>query len=171
MILHFGCTDGVVRETQHTVCTQRVKMRLWGTLSAYQRQASPQSLRHTLNLTLGWFVSREGRTVVTHFLQLGARIFSRFWPHVHDIWFQLYTKQDILVRTNRLFSLIRQGIHWKWRVQQFFYCCVCIRYRGNISTELRTSNDTGIFTEASRCLATIRGYTYRHTDWWEGFFN
>jgi hypothetical protein len=21
----------------------------------------------------------------------------------------------------------------------------------------------------SRCLATIRGYTYRHTDWWEGF--
>jgi hypothetical protein len=36
----------------------------------------------------------------------------------------------------------------------------------------------------SRCLATIRGfyrteplpsndrgYTYRHTDWWEGFFN
>jgi hypothetical protein len=23
----------------------------------------------------------------------------------------------------------------------------------------------------SRCLATKRGYTYRHTDWWEGFFN
>jgi hypothetical protein len=21
----------------------------------------------------------------------------------------------------------------------------------------------------SRCLATIEGYTYRHTDWWEGF--
>jgi hypothetical protein len=21
----------------------------------------------------------------------------------------------------------------------------------------------------SRCLATIQGYTYRHTDWWEGF--
>jgi hypothetical protein len=23
----------------------------------------------------------------------------------------------------------------------------------------------------SRCLATIRGHTYRHTDWWEGYFN
>jgi hypothetical protein len=23
----------------------------------------------------------------------------------------------------------------------------------------------------SRCLATLGGYTYRHTEWWEGFFN
>jgi hypothetical protein len=30
--------------------------------------------------------------------------------------------------------------------QQFFYCCVCIRYRGNVSTEPLPSNDKGIFS-------------------------
>jgi hypothetical protein len=34
-------------------------------------------------------------------------------------------------------------------------CCVCIRCRGNVLP--------------NRCLATIGIYTYRHTDWWEGF--
>jgi hypothetical protein len=29
----------------------------------------------------------------------------------------------------------------------FFYCFVCIRYRGNVSTEPLPSNDRGIFTE------------------------
>jgi hypothetical protein len=43
--------------------------------------------------------------------------------------------------------LIRQGPYWKRRVQQFFYCCVCIRYRGNVSTEPLPSNDRGIFTD------------------------
>jgi hypothetical protein len=43
--------------------------------------------------------------------------------------------------------LIRHGPHWKRRVQQFFYCCVCIRYRGNVSTEQLPTNDRGIFTE------------------------
>jgi hypothetical protein len=61
-----------------------------------------------------------------------------------------------------LFSLILQGPHWKRRVQQFFYCCLFIGYRGKFSTQPFPSNDTGIFTESSRCLATIRGYTYRH---------
>jgi hypothetical protein len=56
-------------------------------------------------------------------------------------------KQEVLGRTNRLVSLIRHGPHWKRRVQQFFYCCVCIRYRGNVSTEPLPSNDRGIFTE------------------------
>jgi hypothetical protein len=78
-------------------------------------------------------------------------------------------KQEVVGRTNRLLSLIRHGPHWKRSVQQFFYCCVCIRYRGNVSTEPFSSNDRGILP--SRCLATIRGYTYRHTDWWERFFN
>jgi hypothetical protein len=55
--------------------------------------------------------------------------------------------QEVLGRTNRLLSLIRHGPHWKRRVQQFFYYCVCIRYRGNVSTESLPSNDTGIFTE------------------------
>jgi hypothetical protein len=43
--------------------------------------------------------------------------------------------------------LIRHGPHWKQRVQQFFYCCVCISYRGNASTEPLPSNNRGIFTE------------------------
>jgi hypothetical protein len=48
--------------------------------------------------------------------------------------------------------------HWKQRVQQFFYCCACIRYRGNVSTKPLPSNDTRIFTEPSRCIATIGGF-------------
>jgi hypothetical protein len=48
---------------------------------------------------------------------------------------------------------------------------VCIRYRGNVYTEPLPSNDRGIFIEPSRCLATIGGCTYRHTDWCEGLFN
>jgi hypothetical protein len=56
-------------------------------------------------------------------------------------------KQQVLGRTNRLLSLIRHGPHWERRVQQFFYCCVCIRHLGKISTEPLPSNDTEIFTE------------------------
>jgi hypothetical protein len=63
-----------------------------------------------------------------------------------------------LGRTNRLLSLIRHGPHWK-RAQKFFYCCVCIRYRGNVSNEPLPSNDRGIYTEPSRCLATTGRYT------------
>jgi hypothetical protein len=67
-------------------------------------------------------------------------------------------KQEILGKTNRLLSLIRHGPHWKRHVQQLFYCCVCIRYRGNVSTEPLPRNDWGIFTEPSRCLTTTRGF-------------
>jgi hypothetical protein len=42
--------------------------------------------------------------------------------------------------------LIRRGPHWKRRSQQF-YCCVCIHYRGNFSTEPLSSNDREIFTK------------------------
>jgi hypothetical protein len=41
------------------------------------------------------------------------------------------------------FSLTRHGPHLKRRVQQFFYYCVCIRYRGNVCTEPLPSNDRG----------------------------
>jgi hypothetical protein len=57
------------------------------------------------------------------------------------------TRQQVLGRTKCLLSLIRQGPHWNRRVQQFFYCCVCIRHRGNVSTEPLSSNDRGICTE------------------------
>jgi hypothetical protein len=52
-------------------------------------------------------------------------------------------KQEVLRRTCRLLSLMRHGPHWKRRVQQFFYCCVCIRYRGNVSAESLPSNVRG----------------------------
>jgi hypothetical protein len=42
------------------------------------------------------------------------------------------------------FPLIRHGLHRKRRIQQFFYCCVCIRCSGNVSTEPLTNNDSGI---------------------------
>jgi hypothetical protein len=74
-------------------------------------------------------------------------------------------KQEVLRRTNRLLSLIR-------RVQQFFYCCVCIRYSCKVSTEPLPSNDKGFLQNRSlatirgflpsRCLATIGGYTDTH---------
>jgi hypothetical protein len=47
------------------------------------------------------------------------------------------------------FPLIRHGPTRKWSLQQFFVVAgTCL---------------------LSRCLATIRGCTYGHTDWWEGF--
>jgi hypothetical protein len=55
----------------------------------------------------------------------------------------LMFKQEVLGRTNRLLSLTRHGPHWKRRVQQFFCCCVCLRYRGNVATEPLPSNDKG----------------------------
>jgi hypothetical protein len=55
-----------------------------------------------------------------------------------------YNIKQVLGRTNRLLSLIWHRPHRKWRVQQFFYCCVCIRCRGNIFTEPLPSNDRGI---------------------------
>jgi hypothetical protein len=56
-------------------------------------------------------------------------------------------KQQVLRRTNRLLFLIRQGPHSKLRAQQFFCCCVCIRYCSNVSTEPLPSNGRGNFTE------------------------
>jgi hypothetical protein len=56
-------------------------------------------------------------------------------------------KKEVLGRTNRLLSLIQHGPHWKRCVQQFFYCCVWIRYRDNVSTEPLCSNDRGIYSE------------------------
>jgi hypothetical protein len=75
-------------------------------------------------------------------------------------WRHPVAKQKVLGRSNRLLSLIRHGPHWKRRVR-FFYCCVCIRYRGNVSTEPLPSNDRGIFTEP--LLTKDGGGIHRHT--------
>jgi hypothetical protein len=75
----------------------------------------------------------------------------------------LQLKQGVLEITNRLLSLIRRGPHRKQRGQQFFHRCVCIRYRGNVSTEPLLSNDRGIFTEPLPS-DDRGGYTETHTD-------
>jgi hypothetical protein len=88
------------------------------------------------------------------------------------------SKQEVLGRTNRLLSVVRHGPHWKRLVQQFFYCHVRIRYRGNVSTEPLPSNDRGIFTEPlisndreifteplpSNDKGDTQTYTHTHTD-------
>jgi hypothetical protein len=72
-------------------------------------------------------------------------------------------KQEVLGRTNRLLSLIRHWPHRKRCVQKFFYCCLCIRYRGNISTEPLPSNDRGIFTEPLPSNDRRDAPTHTHT--------
>jgi hypothetical protein len=80
---------------------------------------------------------------------LKIRVFFTYFPHFE------------LGRTNRLLSLIRHWPHSKRLVQQFFYCCVNIRYRGNVSTEPLSSNDRGIFTEP--LPSNDRGDTQTHS--------
>jgi hypothetical protein len=46
-------------------------------------------------------------------------------------------KQELMRRSNHLIS---NGLQRQRRVQQFFYCWVCIHYRGNVFTELLPSN-------------------------------
>jgi hypothetical protein len=68
-------------------------------------------------------------------------IFVKFpgnYYRMTELWRKLLgllNQQEVLGRINRLPSLIRHGPHWKLRVQQFFYCCLCICYLGNVSTE------------------------------------
>jgi hypothetical protein len=80
------------------------------------------------------------------------------------------TTQEVLGRTNRLLSLIRHGPHWKRRVQQFFYCFVCIRYRGKVSTEPSPSNDRGIHirlvTETDGRDILIRPLRWAQVPWY-----
>jgi hypothetical protein len=44
--------------------------------------------------------------------------------------------------------MLRHEPHRKRHVQQFSYCCVFIRFRGNVFTEPLPSNDTGIHIQA-----------------------
>jgi hypothetical protein len=80
---------------------------------------------------------------------------------IYLTWSIAGQSSTVLRRTNCLLSLIRHGPHWKLHVQQFFYCCVCIRYRSNISAEPLPSNDRGIFTEPLR--SNDKGDTQTHT--------
>jgi hypothetical protein len=63
-------------------------------------------------------------------------------------------RQQVLGRSNRLISLIWQGMHRKRRVQKLFYSCLCIVACVFISV---------VRFLCSRCLATLREYTHTHT--------
>jgi hypothetical protein len=41
------------------------------------------------------------------------------------------------------------------RVQQFFYCCVCIRCRRNVFAEPLLSKDTGLHIQTHRLMGGI----------------
>jgi hypothetical protein len=74
----------------------------------------------------------------------------------YSINLQLNTIDIVLnvnLKNNFREEFIRHRPHRKRRVQQFFYCCVCIRCRGKVSTE--PSND--------------RRDTHTDKGWWEGF--
>jgi hypothetical protein len=53
------------------------------------------------------------------------------------------------------FPLIRRGPYRKRRVQQLFYCLVCIRYRGNVFTKPLPINSREIHIEAHRLMEGI----------------
>jgi hypothetical protein len=56
--------------------------------------------------------------------------------------------------------LIWHGPRWKRRNQQFFCCCMYIRYWNNVSTKPLPSNDREFLP--SRCLATIGEFLPSH---------
>jgi hypothetical protein len=70
-------------------------------------------------------------------------------------WLPCHVVQHIRMKVTCYFPFIRRGSHRKLCDQQFFHCWVCTRCRCSDSNEPLPSNDTG--------------YTYRHTDWREGF--
>jgi hypothetical protein len=60
------------------------------------------------------------------------------------------------------FPLIWHGSHRKRRFQQFFYCYVCIRCRGNVLIEPLHSKDKGIRIQTHRLIGSI--YEVRRLD-------
>jgi hypothetical protein len=60
------------------------------------------------------------------------------------------------------FPLIGQGSHRKRRVQQFFYCCLCVSWRNTSFTEPLPSNNWGIHIQTHRWMRGI--YELRRWD-------
>jgi hypothetical protein len=53
------------------------------------------------------------------------------------------------------FPLIRYGQHRKRCVEQFFYCCVCIRCHDNVFTETLPSMDKAIHIQTPKLVEGI----------------
>jgi hypothetical protein len=100
-------------------------------------------------------------------LSRGPYVLTEGSPYFHQsIQKDNRNKQEVLGRTDRLLSLIQDWPHWKPCVQQFFYRCVCVRYRGNVSTEQLSSNDKGIFTEPLPSNGMGERHTHTQTATW-----
>jgi hypothetical protein len=74
------------------------------------------------------------------------------WICYKKFWEQLIT----------FFPLIWDGPHRKWCFQQFFYCCLCIRWGSNVFTEPMPNNDRGIHAQTHRLMEGI--YELRYWD-------
>jgi hypothetical protein len=78
-----------------------------------------------------------------------TKFMKKFWEERWSVFLSLHSEY-----------LIQHGPHRKHRVQQFFYCCLCIRCSGTLLTEPLSSNGHFFWLQYS-CLL---GGTYRHTD-------
>jgi hypothetical protein len=76
---------------------------------------------------------------IIHLSSYNSTLYFSYWQR-RNISYKI---EEVLGRTNRLLPLIRHGPHWKRRVQQLFYSCVCICYSGKVRTEPLPSNDKG----------------------------
>jgi hypothetical protein len=68
------------------------------------------------------------------------------WSKTAGRWSNLKHNKKFWEEQIAYFPWYDTAPHWKRRIQQFFYCCVCIRYCDNVSTEPLPSNDR-IFTD------------------------
>jgi hypothetical protein len=79
------------------------------------------------------------------------------WKYI--VWCKQMTFWEELIAC---FPFIWHVSHRKRRVQQFFYCCVRIRCRGNVFTQPLPSNGKGIHIEIHRLMGDI--YEVRRWD-------
>jgi hypothetical protein len=66
------------------------------------------------------------------------------------VYFPYFEPRSSWKKQIAYFRLLWHGPQRRWRVQQFFCCCSCIRCRGNVLTDPLTSNyrgDTQIYTQ------------------------
>jgi hypothetical protein len=96
--------------------------------------------------------------------QMYGKIYIDVLQETGPVFGKIYSRYDKFYHVNLIFNKkfceeliaycpLIQGPHRKRRVQQFFYCCLCIPCRVNVFTEPLPSNEWG----------------YTHTDCWEGF--
>jgi hypothetical protein len=107
------------------------------------------SQRHAhYHYAMGIFYNVQGETRNTYstydvqYQDVGTRILQ---------WMLKRSLMEVLGRTNGL----RHGTYRRRCVQQFFYCCLFIRCRGNVFTEPLPSNDKGSQIWTHRMMGVV----------------